>query len=232
MRTATWLWLLALTAGCGTKSGKTSSVARLTCVDCSSGTIATNTKLVFSTSWQADCWESTGGGLFSVSSDSGQHETHAPCDQVDHVPSLACVGGECKITPLPQARVDSNERSFEVVVVTPGEYEVRAELARDRKKPASLSYKLAVARPTRLETTCDSRNGLAGIWATLSHDGGTFSMAASVPTMTVGDVKCSPYQHIANDLAQYLFDCPTASRDPIVTVAGADFALSKQTHCQ
>lgn len=227
------LCVIAFLIACGgTRSGATEALPLLKCRTCPDAVIATHSALRFSTSWEAECWESTGGGMFPVTSDSGQHDYQEPCNPVEHTPVLTCVGGECKITPLPDRSEKSNVRSFEIVVVTPGDVELRADLIRPSGKRKSLTRRLHVVRPSQLELACVIQKAHSSVWASLTYAGATLAKGPPIPEMSIGTVRCAP-KGSEGGRARYLYDCPIEARDPIeVKVTGADFSLHQQTTCR
>jgi hypothetical protein len=247
--------LALLFAACSHRSGTSfKSQPTLYCHDCDHGKaptmLSTYSPLKVTTLWYGQCWESEGGGWLPVPGDGDGEERVFPCKVVDHTPAIRCVGGGCTVTPVdpatawakhwphgPSAPVGGNERYFEVVVTSPGTYQLEGQFVHGKgKKTEHLT--LQVVRPTKLlDVTCrasESDATQALLDFTVAHPNVELASGPRTLALTAGGVACQQLDPTDDaPTPSYKFTCPVAAQGTLaITVTGKDFKLEDRADCK
>jgi hypothetical protein len=247
------LALALLIAACAHRSG-TSFTSRPTlyCAACEFGKapsmLSTYTALMVTTLWYGECWTSEKGYWFFALGDDDKTFRSFPCKIIDHTPAVRCVGvgGGCTVTPVdpatakarswPHGPAGGNERYFEVLVTSPGTYQLEGQFVH-RKGKATERLTLRVVRPAELlEVACrasESDATKARIDFTLSYPDVDLRSGPRTLALTAGGVACEQVSPNDTYSPSYQFSCPVAASGTLaIRVTGQDFKLEGRADCK
>lgn len=168
MRRLIWLALMA----CGSSSGtKQTSEPRVGCDGCSStsgGPVSTFSKAQFDSSWQGECWRSTGdcgGPIPTPGTPPGCGEETFRCHAVDHEVQIRCENDACSIAK-PSARADSpGVQTSDLVFTKPGNTSITVMFVPERGNARSERMQADVRRPDRAIAHCLGGDVLVTLYA-------------------------------------------------------------------